>query len=153
MAMRLQNDEMKLSLVTPDPLGADSASRLPAATETTMEKDTMTMLRKAGDFPNRSVVEFSTVKVKIAHRLIPINLRNEHYEDEDIVKGLSVSLIRRLSFKTLYLDSEELAQAFAGKLADLFKNRPYRGHYQLVVSVEQTMMTVTANKGKIKHSA
>ncbi|RML82365.1 hypothetical protein [Pseudomonas amygdali] len=113
----------------------------------------MSTLRKAGDLPNKSVVEYTTIKVEIPHRLIPINLRNEHYEDEDIVKGLSVSPTGRLSYKTLYLDSEELAQAFAGKLADLFKNRPYRDHYQLAVSVEKTTMTVTATKGKIKHSA
>ncbi|RMT48303.1 hypothetical protein ALP47_200117 [Pseudomonas savastanoi] len=54
---------------------------------------------KAGDFPNKSVVEYATIKVEIPHRLVPINLRNEHYEDADLVKGLSVSPIWRLSTK------------------------------------------------------
>jgi hypothetical protein len=112
----------------------------------------MSELCKAGDFPNKSVVEYATVKVEIPHRLVPSNLRNEHYEDDDVVKGLSVSPTGRLSYKTLYLDSKELAEKFAERLADLFKSRPYRDHYKLAVSVERTTMTVTATKGKIKHS-
>lgn len=112
----------------------------------------MSVLRKAGDFPNKAVVEYATVKVEIPHRLVPSNLRNEHYEDEDLVKGLFVSPTGRLSYKTLYLDSNELAEKFAERLADLFKSRPYRDHYKLAVSVERTTMTVTATKGKIKHS-
>lgn len=112
----------------------------------------MSALRKAGDFPNKSVVEYATIKVEIPHRLVPINLRNEHYEDADLVKGLSVSPTGRLSYKTLYLDSKELAEKLAERLTDLFKNRPYRDYYKLAVSVERTTMTVTATKGKIKHS-
>lgn len=112
----------------------------------------MSALRKAGDFPNKSVVEYATIKVEIPHRLVPTNLRNEHYQDEDLVQGLSVSPTGRLSYKTLYLDSKELAEKLAERLADLFKNRPYRDHYKLAVSVERTTMTVTATKGKIKHS-
>ncbi|RMV90754.1 hypothetical protein [Pseudomonas coronafaciens] len=112
----------------------------------------MSALRKAGDFPNKSVVEYATIKVEIPHRLVPINLRNEHYEDEDLVQGLSVSPTGRLSYKTLYLDSKELAEKLAERLADLFKNRPYRDHYKLAVSVECSTMTATATKGKIKHS-
>ncbi len=84
--------------------------------------------------------------------MVPINLRNEPYEDEDLVKGLSVSPTGRLSYKPLYLDSKELAEKLAERLADLFKNRPYRDHYKLAVYVERTTMTVTATKGKIKHS-
>ncbi|MEO8644941.1 hypothetical protein [Pseudomonas sp.] len=113
----------------------------------------MNDLRKAGDFPNKAVVEYATVKVEMPHRLIPINLRNEFYEDEDLVKGLYVSPTGRLTYKTLYLDSEALAHRFASKLVDIFKSRPYRDHYKLAVTVECTTMTVTATKGKIKHSA
>lgn len=113
----------------------------------------MSAVRKAGDFPNKSVVEYATIKVEIPHRLIPVNLRHKFYEDEDIVEGLSVSPTGRLSYKTLYLDSKELAQKFAERLVDLFKHRSYRDHYILAVSVERTTMTVTATKGKIKHSA
>lgn len=112
----------------------------------------MTALRKAGDFPNKSVVEYATIKVEIPHRLVPVNLRQEFYEDNDIVKGLYVSPTGRLSYKTLYLESEDLAKKLAQRLAELFKNRPYRDHYKLVVSIEHTTMTVTATKGKIKHS-
>lgn len=118
-------------------------------------KVAMSALRKAGDFPNKSVVEYATIKVEIPHRLVPTNLRNEYYEyyeNEDLVKGLSVSPTGRLSYKTLYLDSKELAEKLVVRLADLFKNRPYRDHYKLSVSVERTTMTVTATKGKIKHS-
>lgn len=112
----------------------------------------MTVLRKAGEFPNRSVVEYATITVEIPHRLVPANLRQEFYEDEDIVKGLFASPNGRLSYKTLYLDSVELAERLAERLAELFKNRPYRHHYKLVVSVERTTKTATATKGKIKHS-
>lgn len=38
----------------------------------------MSARRKAGDFPNKSVVEYATIKIEIPHRLVPINLRNEH---------------------------------------------------------------------------
>lgn len=112
----------------------------------------MSALRQAGDFPDKSVVEYATIKVEIPHRLVPVNLRHEFYEDEDVVKGLYVSPTGRLSYKTLYLDSKELAEKLAEKLADLFENRPYRDYYKLLVSVERTTMTVTATKGKIKHS-
>lgn len=111
----------------------------------------MTALRKAGDFPNKAVVEYATVQVEIPHRLIPLDLRNEFYEDDDLVKDLFVSPTGRLSYKTLYLDSEALARQFAASLVELFKNRPYRNHYKMAVTVERTTMTVTATKGKIKH--
>jgi hypothetical protein len=113
----------------------------------------MTALRKAGDFPNTAIVEYATVQVEIPHKLIPVNLRNEFYEDDDPVKDLFVSPTGRLSYKRLYLDSEILAQQFAASLVELFKNRPYRDHYKMAVTVERTTMTVTATKGKIKHSA
>jgi hypothetical protein len=113
----------------------------------------MTALRKAGDFPNKAVVEYATVQVEIPHRLIPVNLRNEFYEDDDLVKDIFVSPAGRLSYKTLYLDSEALAQQFAASLVELFKNRSYSNHYKMAVTVERTTMTVTATKGKIKHSA
>ncbi|MBW5414808.1 MULTISPECIES: hypothetical protein [unclassified Pseudomonas] len=110
-------------------------------------------LRKAGDFPNRAVVEYATIKVEALHKFIPKNLQQEGYEDEDIVKGLYVSPSGRLTYKILYLDSEVLAQSFATKLVDVFRNRPYSENYTLEVSVERTTKTVTATEGKIKHSA
>lgn len=113
----------------------------------------MSELLKAGHLPNKAVVEYATIKVQIPHRLIPANLRQAFYESEDLVKGLYVSPTGRLTYKTLYLESEALAQKFAAKLTDVFKDRPYRDHYKLVVSVERTTKTVTATTGKIKHSA
>lgn len=44
----------------------------------------MNVLRKAEDLPNKSVVEYATVKVEIPHRLVPSNLRNEHYETKTL---------------------------------------------------------------------
>lgn len=110
-------------------------------------------LRSAGDFPNKSVVEYATVRVEIPHRLIPSNLRNPHYRDEDIVVGLYASPTGRLSYKTLYLDSIELADRFAAHLHQAFQSRPYANDFALKVEVIITTQKVTATKGKAKHSA
>ncbi len=110
-------------------------------------------LRSAGDFPNKSVVEYATVRVEIPHRLVPSNLQNPHYRDEDIVAGLYASPTGRLSYKTLYLDSIELAELFAAHLRQAFQGRPYANEYALKVEVITTTQKVTATKGKAKHSA
>ncbi|MFK8400040.1 hypothetical protein M2D07_016175 [Pseudomonas sp. BGr12] len=110
-------------------------------------------LRSAGDFPNKSVVEYATVRVEIPHRLVPSNLRNPHYRDEDIVAGLYASPTGRLSYKTLYLDSIELAERFAEYLHQTFQSRPYANEYALKVEVITTTQKVTATRGKAKHSA
>jgi hypothetical protein len=110
-------------------------------------------LRSAGDFPNKSAVEYATIRVEIPHRLIPSNLRNPHYRDEDIVVGLYASPTGRLSYKTLYLDSIELAERFAAHLHQVFQSRPYASEYALKVEVITTTQKVTATKGKAKHSA
>lgn len=113
----------------------------------------MSELRKAGDFPNKSVVEYATVKIEVPHRLVPANLQNQHYGDNEIVQGLYASPSGRLTYKTLYLDSVELAQCFVEKLQQTFKKRVYNGHYKLIMSVETTTKTTTATNAKIKHSA
>lgn len=113
----------------------------------------MSDLRTTGDLPSKTVVEYATIKVEIPHRLIPANLRQEFYESEDIVKGLYVSPTGRLTYKTLYLESEALAHKFAAQLAVIFRGRPYRDHYKLSVSVERTTKVVTATNGTIHHSA
>ncbi|MDG9929051.1 MULTISPECIES: hypothetical protein [unclassified Pseudomonas] len=110
-------------------------------------------LRSAGDFPNKSVVEYATVRVEIPHRLIPSNLSNPHYRDEDIVAGLYASPTGRLSYKTLYLDSVELAERFVAYLRQLFQNRPYAHDFALKIEVITTTQKVTATKGRAKHSA
>lgn len=113
----------------------------------------MKPLREAGDFPNKSSVEYATIKVEIPHKLIPSNLRNPHYRDDDIVQGLYVSPTGRLSYKILYLNSVELAEQFMGHLHSLFKNRPYANNYNLELEVKTTTQKVTVTKGKVKHSA
>lgn len=110
-------------------------------------------LRNAGDFANKSVVEYATVRVEIPHRLVPSNLRNPHYRDEDVVTGLYASPTGRLSYKTLYLDSIELAERFAAHLQQAFQSRPYANEYALKVEIITTTQKVTATKGKAKHSA
>lgn len=111
-----------------------------------------TKLRNAGDFKNKSVVEYATIRVELPHRLVPSNLQDGHYRNDDIVKGLYATPAGRLSYKTLYLDSLELAERFAAHLNRLFKNRPYASEFELKLEILTTTQTVTATKGKIKHS-
>ncbi|MDH4555750.1 hypothetical protein E8F11_11300 [Pseudomonas sp. BN417] len=113
----------------------------------------MQLLREVGDFPNKSVVEYATIRAEIPHRLVPSNLQNPHYRDDDIVQGLYVSPVGRLSYKTLYLNSGELAEQFIVYLCSVFKNRPYAKDYRLKLEVITTTQKVTATKGKLKHSA
>ena len=109
-------------------------------------------LRSAGDLPNKSLVEYATVRVELPHKLVPTNLQNEHYDDEDVVVGLFATPTGRLSYKTLYLDSVELAERFIDHLHQVFKARPYANHYALKLDVVITSQTVTATKGRTKHS-
>jgi hypothetical protein len=113
----------------------------------------MKLLREAGDFPNKSTVEYATIKVEIPHKLIPSNMINPHYRDEDIVQGLYPSPTGRLSYKVLYLNSVELAESLVEHLHYLFKSRPYGNSYSLKIEVKTTTEKVTATKGKAKHSA
>lgn len=110
-------------------------------------------LRSAGDFPNKSAVEYATIRVEIPNRLVPSNLQNPHYRDEDIVAGLYATPTGRISYKTLYLDSVELAERFVTHLNQAFQNRPYANAFTLKVEVITTTQKVTATKGKVQHSA
>lgn len=80
-------------------------------------------------------------------------MHDPHYEPDDTIQSVYASPTGRLTFKTLYLDSVELAQQFAAHLAHLFKNRPYRNDFAIKIKVVTTTQTVTATKGKLKHSA
>jgi len=113
----------------------------------------MKLLREAGDFPNKSAVEYATIRVDMPCKLVPSNLKGEGYDDNDNVSGLYVSPTGRLTYKTLYLNSVELAEQFIQYLHALFKNRPYAQHYVLRLEVTTTSQKVTATKGKLKHSA
>lgn len=110
-------------------------------------------LRSAGDFKNKATVEYAAVLIEIPSRLMPVNMQNPHYEDDDVVRGLYASPTGRLTFQILYLDSVELAEQFVAHLTRLFKNRPYRNEFAIKVEVVTTTQTVTATKGKLKHSA
>ncbi|MEB0008357.1 hypothetical protein QN412_13980 [Pseudomonas sp. RTB3] len=109
-------------------------------------------LRNAGEFSNNRAVEYATVKVELPHHWLPSNLKSEHYCDEDIVRGLYPSPGGRLTYKTLYLDSLELAERFAEYLHKRFNNRRYAKDYYLKVEVLTTTQTVTATKARVKHS-
>ena len=113
----------------------------------------MKLLREAGDFPNKSIVEYATVRIDMPCKLVPSNLKDEGYNNNDNVSGLYVSPTGRITYKTLYLNSIELAEQFIQYLHTLFKNRPYAQHYTLRLEVTTTSQKVTATKGKLKHSA
>lgn len=112
----------------------------------------MKLLRQAGDYPNKSVVEYATVEVRIPNELLPSNLQHTGQAGETPIT-LSVSPSGRLTNKTLYLNSVELTERFAAHLANLFDSRKYAGHYELRVCVMTTTKTTTATKGKVEHSA
>jgi hypothetical protein len=80
-------------------------------------------------------------------------MTNPFYSDDDTVQGLYVTPTGRLTYKTLYLNSVELAERFTEHLHKIFAVRPYSSEYRLVMTVQTTTMTVTATKGKAKHSA
>lgn len=110
------------------------------------------MLRSRGDFPNKRTVEYATVQVDLAHKLLPANLQNPHYQDDDLVAGLYVSPAGRLTFNILYLDDLELAKKFAAHMNRVFSARRYAGRYALRVEITTCTKTVTATKMRLKHS-
>jgi hypothetical protein len=110
-----------------------------------------TLLREAGQFPNRSIVEYATIRVQLPNRLLPSNLHLPDIADDELI-SLYVSPSGRLTFKTLFLNSFELAQQFMHLLHTVFEKRPYAEEYKLEVVVTTTSMTATATKRKSKHS-
>ncbi len=63
-----------------------------------MEKEEL--LRKLGDFPNRGVVEYATLRVRIKNSLLPQNLRSYHWEhDDNSMITVGVSPVGRLRGK------------------------------------------------------
>lgn len=110
-------------------------------------------LRSQADFPNKRVVEYATVLVGLAHRLLSQNLQNPYCEPQDIVPGLYASAAGRLTYKILYLDDLALAHAFAAYLDKVFQDRRYAGQYTLRVEVVTTTQTVTATKMRARCSA
>ncbi|WP_397453707.1 hypothetical protein [Pseudomonas sp. NA-150] len=109
-------------------------------------------LRSQGDFPNKRDVEYATVLVDLAHRLLPSNLQNPLYADDHLVAGLSESPSGRLTYDTLYLDDLALAQAFADYLNVVFQRRKYAGQYALRVEVATTTQTGTATEQRLRRS-
>ncbi len=76
----------------------------------------MELLRQAGDFPNRSVVEYATVDVIIPNGRLPDSLI-EPRESLSTKVRLSVTTTKcRLTYGELVLESEDLAKQFVGHL-------------------------------------
>ena len=107
------------------------------------------MLRSAGDFPNKTVVEYATVAAKLLHRDLPSNLQDKHCTDESMV-SLSFSPTGRLTYKELFLDSVELANAFAEHLKTLVDKRSY--NVEISVSVQTSTWTKRTTAKRKEHS-
>lgn len=114
----------------------------------------MRLLRKAGDFANRSVVEYATIRVQIPNAKLSSHLKDYHWEvkPESLV-SLSVSPKGRLTHKELVLESVELAEQLIKVLHKKFQHREYRDCYKLKVTVRTSTATKMTTKRKIKHSA
>jgi hypothetical protein len=110
-----------------------------------------TLLREAGQFPNRSTVEYATIRAQLPNRLLPSNLHLPDIADDELI-SLYVSPSGRLTSKTLFLNSFELAQQFMSLLHKVFEKRPYAEEYNLKIEVATTSMTANATKRKSKHS-
>ncbi|NOJ25724.1 hypothetical protein [Vibrio coralliilyticus] len=111
------------------------------------------MLRKAGDFPNRDVVEYATLVVQIPNSALPINLQEfEWWADEGTMIELSVSPNGRLRGKACYIESIELAEAFEQHIRKLFSNRPYKELYKLKIEVRTSTRNKTVTRWKSQDS-
>lgn len=111
------------------------------------------MLRQLGDFPNRSVVEYATINVRVKNEFLPKNLYSYHWEDdENSMITLSVSLNGRLRGKSIYLESLELAEEFSSFLHQVFSQRKYKSDYSLEVVVETSSRGKTISRWKAENS-
>lgn len=111
-------------------------------------------LRKAGDFKNKASVEYATIQIEMPAEFVPSNLMYDHPGwEKGPIKGLSVTPTGRLTWKSLYLDSEELAFAFREYLYGLFENRKYAHDCTITVKVSSSTETKTVTKYKERHSA
>lgn len=116
--------------------------------------ETGSKLRKAGDYKNKASVEYATIMIKLPADLVPSNLMYGHPSwEKGPVSGLSVTPTGRLTWKCLYLDSEELAFAFREYLYGLFENRKYAHDCEIAVKVSSSTETKTVTKYKERHSA
>lgn len=112
------------------------------------------MLRKAGDFPNRDVVEYATIVIEIPNCALPINLQEfEWWADEGTMIKLSVSPNGRLRNKACYIESVELAEAFVDHIRKLFSKRPYKELYKIEINVHTSSRNKTITRWKEKDSA
>lgn len=111
------------------------------------------MLRQLGDFPNRSVVEYATINVRVKNEFLPKNLYSYHWEDdENSMITLSVSPNGRLRGKSIYLESLELAEEFSSFLHQVFSQRKYKSDYSLEVVVETSSRGKTISRWKAENS-
>lgn len=119
---------------------------------------TETLLRSAGDFPNKSAVEYATILIDVQEDKVPVNLLPEGHsgclaDGPGYVGHFYPSPTGRLMNKELFLDSVELAERFCDWLRAAFTGRPYADGYRMAVEVRTTTSKVTATKGRMKHSA
>lgn len=111
------------------------------------------MLRQLGDFPNRSVVEYATINVRVKNEFLPKNLYSYHWEDdENSMITLSVSPNGLLRGKSIYLESLELAEEFSSFLHQVFSQRKYKSDYSLEVVVETSSRGKTISRWKAENS-
>jgi len=111
------------------------------------------MLRKAGDFPNKSVVEFATIIVSMPNAMLPLNVKYEHWDiDDETIVAVSVGPSGKLSYKLIILESIELAEEFVNFLKIKFEKREYKGTYNIEVKVDSSTSTKTITKLKENHS-
>lgn len=113
----------------------------------------MKLLKEAGDFPNRHIVEYSTISVSIPNKFLPVNLKSYDFGSEDnTLIFLGVSSTGRLSNKFLYLNSVELAEKFVEHLKLKFRNRSYKNSFVFKVSVLTVSSPKLVTRYKIRDS-
>lgn len=111
------------------------------------------MLRKAGDFPNRDIVEYATLVVQMPNCALPINLQEyEWWADDNSMITLSVSPNGRLRGKECYIESVELAEAFEQHIRKVFSKRPYKELYKLKIEVRTSSRNKTVTRWKEQDS-
>ncbi len=114
----------------------------------------MSLLREAGGFPNRSVVEYATIKVRLPHGALPTNLQEHgHCVADDEIATVYVSPKGRLTHTPTYLNQQTLADAFCAHLRRVFTKRSYSHCYIMEVEIGTSTWTKRITKAKEKDSA
>lgn len=111
------------------------------------------MLRKAGDFPNKTIVEYATITVKLPNYALPKNLQLlDGGQCENSVIYVGVSPRGRLSRVGCCIESLELAEQFAERIKGIFEKRSYKDLYTLDIEVLTSSCTKMTTKYKQRDS-